>query len=82
MPNGCRRARRGAKTGLRHRNGLFSVIEKLATRHFRKQASGGILSPSKEPPRAPFDKLKVLATAQNTATFRNCRVARLRRSLF
>ena len=48
----------------------------LATRHFCKQASGGILSPSKEPPRAPFDKLRVLATARNTATFRKCMVAR------
>jgi len=31
MLSGCREARRGAKTGLRRRNGLFSVIEELAT---------------------------------------------------
>ena len=59
-------------------------VRDLATRHFCKQASGGILrcppsrsrGLSKEPLRAPFDKLRVLATAKNTATFRNCQVAR------
>jgi hypothetical protein len=33
-------------------------------------------SPLREIPRAPFDKLRVLATARNTATFRNRQVAK------
>jgi hypothetical protein len=53
-----------------HRAQLAAAMQLDSTQHkciWMWIASGGILSMSKEPPRAPFDWLRALAPARNLA---------------